>query len=482
MSTRSMVRALLLAGVGVALATWSVGPGSRKNVILITVDTLRADRLSSYGYQEHRTPNFDRLAEEGVLFENAFCDVTWTTPSMASVMTGRYPTVHGLRSSFQRLTSETITLAETLRAEGLHTAAIIASFPLHSVFGLNQGFVTYDEKFSAPLVILREPSTPTKHFDNARQEMNEFIIGKALGDAYRPDDQVSDRAIRWLREERHEPFFLWVHYFGPHEKPQPGTSVFEERRIQLDRYDPDVVFADEQVGRVLTALEELGLAERTAVVLHADHGQSLLEHNYFGHGRYVYESGHRIPLIIRAPGLLPAGQRVRRLARNVDLFPTILDLAQVAATVPVDGENLVAVAKDHVDSDSEEAYVETYLSATSLFADVIDGSDIRMGFRRVGLRTPQWKFIVNDPIPLVDRAYPPPITDDQRLRYYSEELYDLDADPDETTNVLAANRDLGATLLKRVWAYQPKSPSGSEHMQLDEETRAKLESLGYLAD
>jgi arylsulfatase A-like enzyme len=471
--------------IATALAACAPRPSERPNIVLITVDTLRPDRLSSYGYAKGETPNMDRLAREGVLFENAFCDVTWTTSSMASVMTGRYATRHGFRSSHQRLAPGTTTLAGVLHAAGLQTAAIVGSFPLDSMFGLDQGFDLYDDTFTAPLMSLRQAEEATKVPDRGvggHTEMRAFLREKAAHDAYRTDREVSDRAISWLRAERREPFFLWVHYFGPHEKPHAVDNYFQEVRLQLDEYDTDVATADAQVGRVLVTLDDLGLARRTAVILHADHGQSLAEHNFVGHGRYVYDVIQRVPLLMRLPGRLPAGRRASQLVRNIDLLPTVLALTGVALSIPVDGKSLLPLVDGSVAGGAAETYVETYQSANWKFADVIDSQhDVRLGFRRLGIRTLEWKFIVNDPIPFENMDDPPPVTDEMRRRYYSAELYDLRADPGETTNVITAHPDLATLFLKKVWAYQSVD-SSSEPMRLDDTMREKLKSLGYLAD
>ena len=476
----------MLIALAAVLATAAsiVGHHARPNVILITVDTLRADRLSAYGYDRHRTPNFDRLAEEGVLFEHAFCDVTWTTPSMASVMTGKYAPAHGLRTSFQFLDFAATTLAEVLHDAGYRTAAIVASYPLHSIYGLGQGFRTYDEKFSQPIATNDDseatgpPLTPNN--DKVTEWMRNFLRGVTV--AYRSDAETSTRVLGWLRTERHQPFFLWVHYFGPHEKPQDTDDIFEAVRRQLPEYDPDVATADVEVGRVLTALDELGLTADTAVILHADHGQSLLEHDYFGHGRFLYDTGQEIPLLLRFPGRVPAKRRVATMARNVDIFPTILELMGVRYAGALDGVSLVGAIDGESPVRDEETYAETYLSANWLFADVIDSaSDARLGFRRLGWRTRQWKFIMNDPVPTVDREGMP-IDESIRREFYTEELYDLAADPGETTNVINAHSEVANALRDKIWRMQRSTNPATPTMTLAPSTRQRLQSLGYLGN
>jgi arylsulfatase A-like enzyme len=487
--TRVRWLALILGAVGVGGAgLWLFWP-HHENVILITIDTMRPDRISAYGYDKHRTPNLDRLATEGTLFENAFCDVTWTTPSMASVMTGTYATRHGLRSSFQTLKPEAITLAEILRNHEMHTAAIIASYPLASIFGLNQGFDLYDETFTAPLALDDEvefgPQPAVPQPDRPPSDdtvaMRLFLVTQARSNAYRSDDQVSDRAIAWLRKERRDPFFLWIHYFGPHEKPTGYVGLeklAKERGVQLAAYDPDVVTVDQAIGRVLATLDELGLAADTAVIVHADHGQSLMEHDYFGHGRNVYDPTAHIPLIIRAPEHVPAGRRDALIARNVDILPTVLALLKIPNPVQSDGVDLFA----RPPGADPSAYVETYLSGTWLFADRLgDENDTRIGYRRLGIRTAHWKYVMNDPIPMLDSP-DAPFDDAFHRRYYTEELYDLTADPGETRSVTLQRRDVAEHLRQAILTLHSVAPTKSEAMPLDYATRDKLKALGYLAE
>jgi arylsulfatase A-like enzyme len=380
------------------------------------------------------------------------------------------------------------TIAEYLRSAGLDTGAIIASFPLDAIFGLDQGFRTYDDTFTKPLMF--DPEQPHaqgiiepvhSRFSENIEEMGDFLKDKAAHDAYRPDNEVTDAAVGWLTSHRHEPFFFWVHYFGPHEKPQETSDVFEERRRQLAQYDPDVATADHEVGRLLKVMTELGFMDRTAIILHADHGQSLLEHNYFGHGQDVYDPSQHVPLIIRPPGGIATGTRVSHMVRNLDIMPTILEFASLEPRERIDGRSLLPALTQGPLEVPEEIYVETYLSANRLFAQVIDpANDVRLGFRRLGICTPQWKYVVNDPFPFADVQDAPPITDETRRQYYSEELYDLASDPGEVHNVIREHKELAAAFLKRVWENQPRSKATPDAIPIGGTTRERLKSLGYV--
>ncbi|MBI3767352.1 MAG: sulfatase [Deltaproteobacteria bacterium] len=477
------------AAVALALSTSLLHLKRKSNVLLITIDTLRADHLSCYGSTDVYTPVIDTLAAHAVLFEQAYADVTWTTPSMASVMTGLYAPKHGVRTSYQRLRQSVTTVAEYLRQAGFETGAIVASFPLDSIFGLDQGFQTYDDTFTAPLSI--DPEHPPSQrsvervpsrFSDDTQEMMAMLFDKATHDAYRPDNEVTDAAIRWLTtRHRHEPFFFWVHYFGPHEKPQTTSDVYEERRRQLAQYNPDVEMSDHEVGRLLKVIRDLGFMDRTAIILHADHGQSLLEHDYFGHGRDIYDPSQRVPLIVRPSGGLATGMRVTRMVRNLDIMPTILALEGIEPRTTIDGRSLLPALTSSAIDVPEEIYVETYLSANFLFGEIIDPvNDVRLGYRRLGIRTSQWKYVVNDPAPFADVLNAPPITDEVRRKYYSEELYDLASDPGELRNVIASHRSLAAAFLEHVWEVQPRAAPTPEALPIGGTTRERLKSLGYV--
>lgn len=458
------------------------------NVLLITIDTQRPDRLSCYGYKKHSTPAFDRLAQEGVRFANAFCDVTWTTPSMSSVMTGSYPTRHGLRSTYQRLAEENITLAEVLRSQGYATAAIVGSFPVAAMFGLDQGFDHYDDRFSAPIVVggPNKRATVENRFHENIDDQRLFQMLKARADAYRPDAQVSDTVIAWLEQSRpkEKPFFLWVHYFGPHELQDLRLSPEQQYKQIIGAYDGQVRETDRQLHRVLDALDRLGLTSNTLTILHADHGQSLGEHLYVGHGRNLYDPTLRIPLLVRLPGVVPQGVVVDALARNIDIFPTVLDLTGIRIAHPIDGETLRTLWEpDEAKSSApRDLYCETYMPAMSAFAQRVsfEGQQLRLPFRRRGLRTQQWKYVLNEPWQMLDVSNPPPIPDELARRERSEELYDLRSNPLELARARISDRpDLLDEFRARVEAQGRGQVAPSQRRELDEAAKERLRSLGY---
>lgn len=297
---------------------------SSPNIVLITIDTMRVNRVSPYfttldtilapflrisgpggivarsleaaGYRpRYPTPNIDALARDGVVFDAAYCDVTWTTPSMASTMTGTYALRHGLRSNAHRLNESRVTLAEILAAHGYQTGAVIASYPLDSIYGLDQGFGVYDDAYTVPL--FGRFAGEDADSDAGQPVRSASSIGMGL----KTDAEVSDAATRLIASfaENDAPFFVWLHYFGPHSIQYEDLDNSENVRLHVATYSQKARRTDDAIGRVLRFLDESGLTDETLVILHSDHGESLGEHGYVGHGRFLYEDNLRVPLIDR---------------------------------------------------------------------------------------------------------------------------------------------------------------------------------------
>lgn len=436
------------------LAAWVLWPDRRPNVLLITIDSLRPDRVSAYGYTGNRTANLDRLAAEGVLFRNAFCDVPWTTASMASAMTARYAIRHGVRTPYQRLSDGATTLAEVLASHGYQTAAVVGSFPLDHVFNLSQGFQWYDDRYNEAIVRLRvkRERMPSVFYGDVNRD-RVFQTRKMQSDSFRTDETVADAAIGWLRRaSRRRPFFLWVDFFGPRQKEVAGEPMADALRRYLREYDGDVAGVDAQVGRIVDELDRGGWRRNTLVVVHADHGQSLLAHNYFGHGMQLYDASLRVPLILSLPGRLEQGVVREEMARNIDIMPTVLAIVGAPAPAEMDGRSLAPAIAGTEGGGAPEAFAETLLPAGVFAAIEVpdDGATARIGFRRRALRTAAWKYIVNEPHPLIDIVPVPPLPAGAVLRYRTEELYDLSADPGETRNVIGARPRVAARLRRQL--------------------------------
>lgn len=487
---------LVTALAGLAALACSAPPPERPDVLLITVDTLRADRLSCYGYPGQRTPWIDRLAAEGALFENAVSDTPWTTPSMASVLTGVYPTQHGFRSTnAHRLAAENETLAEILAGRGYATAAVIGSFPLDSIFQLDQGFASYDDAFTTPIWILpdHEPRPLASEFRATPEARALFTLEKALADSRRSDAEVTDAAAARLAElaaAPEVPFFLWVHYFGPHAKPDWRSSPAERDREHLARYDPDLRSLDSEIGRLLDALEESGRAPRTLVVFHADHGESLGEEGYLGHGQLLNRASMRVPLMLRLPGAIPAGARVEALVRNVDIFPTVLALAGGPGRATPAGRSLLPLARGGLlarwlsgREPERVAYMETFYPAHKAFAKKLfrGGEEVAAGFSRRSVQSGRWRLERREPQPLLDVSpeLQPELAEPLLASLRAEELYDLEAPGGELRDVSHAHPEVAARLRALLDAEVAAERAAATSSPIDAEARLRLESLGY---
>ncbi|HUP50180.1 MAG TPA: sulfatase-like hydrolase/transferase [Thermoanaerobaculia bacterium] len=399
------------------------------NVLLVTLDTTRADHIGAYGYPGARTPNIDALAREGVLFEHCITPSAYTLPSHASIMTGLYPPAHGVRlNGDAALGDSQTTLAERLSADGYRTGAFVGAFVLDGRWGLRQGFDHYDDHFQLG---------PDQRLDLARVQ--------------RPANQVVDAALQWLDEDRSKPFFAWLHFYDPHtpyEPPEPFKSQFAGRGPNA-MYDGEIAFADSQVGRLLAWLREKGLAENTIVIVTSDHGEGLGSHGESEHGYYIYDYAVRVPLIIRGAGMAPA--RVTRQVRTIDLFPTILDLVSIGESAKVEGESLLPLI-----TGSEPKERTRYAYSESM------ATRLQYGWSALySVRTNAHKYI----------AAP------------RSELYDLRDDPGETRNRLDDERRVVLQLRRELTSIreegEKRAPKAQE-ANLDDETLRKLASLGYL--
>lgn len=420
---------LLLSLLGlVTCAAHEERAPSRTNVVLVTVDTLRADRLGAYGNASGLTPNLDRLARSGVVFENASAAAPLTLPSHASILTGTYPLRHGVRDNGgYHLAPESVTLAETLAARSYRTGAFVGAFVLDSRWGLDQGFERYFDDFDF------------ESFDDV-----------SLGLVSRRGDEVVSEALAWMGGAKAGPFFAWLHLYDPHapyEPPEPYRSRRAGERYGL--YDGEVVYVDELIGRLLDWLSRESLDEATVVVVMADHGEALEDHGELDHGFFIYDATMKVPFLIRAPAL-PKGVRVRAQVRSIDLMPTVLDLVGLPPEPSVQGTSLLPLALGESKSLDLVAYGESHYPRLHY-----GWSELR------SLRSEEFHFI--------DAPSP--------------ELYDLRIDPGETRNLALERPDAVSELRGRLEDELERNPGALEVREpeaLDDETREKLTALGYL--
>jgi len=439
-------RFALSLGLAAAAAAAGCNPRPQPDIVLVTIDTLRADRLGAYGYHRDTSPSLDALAKEGYLFENALSVMGTTLPAHVSLMTSAGTLTHGIKGNFNYLgvayegTRETSPLAVDLAAAGYETAAFVGATPLKRHAGLALGFDHYD--------------------DPSERE--------------RSAEETTEAVLAWLGRERTRPFFLWVHYFDPHYKyraPADYDSLFTTDAAQIEwlegrgidhrdprvvrqnnRYDREVRYVDDQLGRVFRALKQGGLWERAAVLVTADHGEGLGQHDWMHHG-YIYNEQLRVPLILKWPagvGPRAKGQRESRLVSLLDVVPTLVR----HLGVPVAPERRARY--EGLDLFAAET------SRDFLFAErttqEFDWAEKRW-FALTGLR---WKYL-----------------------HRSDEgdaLFDLEADPGETTNVIARHPEIARSMRRRIddTLASARVPEADVPDGLPEELVEELRGLGYV--
>ncbi len=406
-ATAAVLLAATLAAVSGACRPREGGVARRPNVVLVTLDTTRADRLGCYGAPAPGTPNFDRLAREGIQFDMAIASSAVTPPSHASILTGLQPQHHGVRvlyaASGYRLASTTPTLAAVLRGAGWRTGAFLSAFPVSSFFGFDQGFDAFDGGPAGRGMIKTQDGA--WDWDVAASQ--------------RRSDKTTDRAIDWLSKTP-SPFFLWVHYWDPHDDvltPPPEvlapfhleTGDHDQRRRRL--YDAEVFYVDQQFGRLVESLQKEGRLDDTIVVVVGDHGEGLGDHDWWYH-RILYQEQIRVPLIVRLPGG-PRGRVVPDLVRLVDIFPTILQAVGIAPPKPVDGVSLQGLLEGRPNEPRRLAY-----------ADALNLYDLAAKMLR---KRPQDDLLYCETDGRWKLIYRPRRPD-------TSELYDLQADPREQVN------------------------------------------------
>jgi len=394
------------------------------NLVVITIDTLRADHLGCYGYKQVKTPNIDALAAEGSRFTHAFTPVPVTLPSHSSIFTGTYPMLSGMHDfSANKLSPQQPTLASVLKEHGYTTGAVIGSAVLDSRFGLNHGFDFYYD-----------------HFDFSRlQESN-------LEEMERPGNVVADHTLEWLSQNYQKKFFLWMHLYDPHYPYRPPAPY--DKEYASHPYDGEIAFADAQVGRLLRFLKEKGIYRNTVIVLSGDHGESLGEHGEKTHGFFIYNATLHVPLIIRAPELKTVGL-VEASTSLTDIMPTVLNLLKLDVPPQVQGQSLIPLLSGKHDEGSRSLYAETFLPRLHF-----NWSELR------GVETRNYHFI--------DAPKP--------------ELYDLSKDPGETNNLLAQKKAVAEEMQAKLTALIREYSAGPEMAEktgLDPALMERLKSLGY---
>ena len=427
MNTKIRTFSILLLVVIIGIAAWFFlggGPSRVKirNVVLISIDTCRADYLGCYGYRRKITPNIDAVAKEGILFENVVVPIPLTLPSHSSMLTGTTPLYHGIHDNLDyQLGQSNLTLAEILKDNGFVTGAIISCFVLDSQFGLDQGFDTYNDQFEE------------EHYAG---NISERIGGEA-----------SRFAVEWLEEHKNERFFFFLHYFDPHtdyEPPEPFASKF-----LFNPYAGEIAYTDYCISRVIKKLKDLGLYDSTLLIITGDHGEMLGEHGESEHGFFIYESAIKVPLIFKLPGRHKS-KRIKEMVGLIDIVPTVCSLLGIQLPRQVQGKDISSCLFGKSFPDRQR-----HIYCESLYPTKYNANSL------LGVVTERWKYI-------------------QTTR---PELYDIAEDPQESNNLVTKHPQRARILqdrLKQILEEQFRKGPDSE-LELDEQSKRRLESLGYVA-
>ena len=479
---------LALAAVGVLLGAAAPGraadpaaspdtagaapaPAARRpNVLVVTLDTTRADHTSAYGYSRPTTPRLVELAKQGVRFDTAYAPIATTLPSHTSMFTGLLPRTHGALKNGLPVNPKLTLLAETMRDAGYETTAFLGSFAVSSRFGLQRGFTNYDDHFKD---------------GQCKWEVSRWEGQKIEGDFCRRGDLTRAVAVEWLQghgylpkdgaakgsaKKPDKPFFAWIHFFDPHnpyDPPEAQAKLFpplsanpSELERDIANYDGEIHFTDQEVGNLLDALAAGGILDDTIVIVVGDHGEGLMDHGWMLHGLQIYEEAVHVPLIVRWPAKLPKGKTIAEPVELVDLTPTILDLTGVAApkvTPPVEGLSLAPALLGQAKLDPERPILvqRRFYAGDNEKGIAVKGS-------KHGLRVGRWKYI-------------------EAKEENTFELYDLQSDPGEKKNLAdakPAERDaMAAKLATTLAGTAAAAPTART---VSPEDQRKLEALGYV--
>ena len=423
---RYWVIGLLVLGLTGFVAVWVFrGSGDAvemPNVLLISIDTCRADHLSCYGYEAETTPNIDAVAAEGILFENTISPVPITLPSHSSMLTGTIPPFHGVHDNHAHLPDEgNVSLAEVLRDAGYTTGGIISAYVLDSYFGIDQGFDSYHDEFKSPL----------------EGNMN----------VQRRGEETTDIALDWLEENKEGAFFLFLHYYDPHmnyEPPEPFAS-----RFAPSLYAGEIAYTDYCIGQVVKKLKDLNLYDSTLIIVTADHGQMLGEHGEGGHTYFIYQSAIKVPLIFKLPGQCQSA-RIESIAGLVDIVPTVCSLLNIRAPGNIQGVDLSPSFHTQNSSQSDRHVFCESLEATKY------GGNSLLG-------------VVNDRFKYIQTTRP--------------ELYDVIEDPGELDNLFENEQERASVMrgkLAQVLEESSRIDNRGSAAEMDPQAIQRLESLGYV--
>jgi arylsulfatase A-like enzyme/Flp pilus assembly protein TadD len=417
---------IAIAGAFPAYGTADNARAEGMNLLVITLDTMRADRIGAYGYEKADTPHLDDLAKNGVIFTDCYSPVPLTLPAHCSLFTGRYPLGHRVRDNGTFLLSGTeITLAEMMKNEGYDTYAVIASFVLMAKFGLKQGFSVYDDSLQASELV-----------HNFHSEI--------------AADVVYTKFKNWFDKRREEKFFAWVHFYDPHLPYSPPEEFIRNRNDPSDLYDGEVAYTDVFVGKIIQDLKNREVLDSTLVIIVGDHGEAFGEHQEYGHSVFCYEENLRVPLVFYCPPLFQGGSVVKNRVSLVDIMPTLLEIYRMDKPPALHGKSFSKMLTGGNERGERSVYIESMYGRESLgwapLTGIIDGP---------------YKYI----------SLPEP------------ELYDLSKDSQEKNNLYVKNRDVVTDLDKKLKTImlEYSTSRGNARRRLSAEDRERLQSLGYIS-
>lgn len=411
---------------------------TRPNVLIITIDTLRSDHCSSYGYSRKTTPTMEQIASEGTRFDVSYSPIPQTGPSHMSLLTGLYPITHGAVKNGYVLNESFQTLAEELKHAGYQTAGVVSAFPVSRKFGLAQGFDFFDDNFAG---------------DRGSLVKKRWAGHEVEGVFDRPATDTTNKVLDWLKtRDDSKPLFLWIHYFDPH-GPYNAPSKYrfdaganaDELTQRIAEYDAEIRYADTEMSRVLQMFREQNMLDKTLLVITADHGEGLMDHGRLDHGHLIYEEDLRIPLIFRWPGHVAAHHIVKSAVELVDVHDAVLQLVGLKK----DGSSKLLMTLKN-DQDAPVFLQRTHYEKGDPHDD------------KYGIRWGKWKYIE--------------VSDGS-----SPELYDLSADPDERSNIAEQSAQKVSELSARIKEWRLKydrRPAKGQH--INEEDRERLKALGYV--
>lgn len=436
------------------------------NVLLITLDTTRADRLGFFGYPGSYTPNLDNIASRGVSFINTYSTSGMTAMAHASILTGLYPHKHGVRVFYgptgNYLYESVRTLAGILGEAGYKTGGFVSAFTASKHYGLDKGFDT----FQSNLEVDKMPDAPKKPYGKTN-----VFLREPYRREQRRGDAVTDEALEWVINVE-APYFLWVHYFDPHDPsllppdeaaglfgvqaPQPGPGLMSPQS-RLELYDPEIYYMDYQIGRLLNKLKAYGHLDDTVIAVLSDHGQGLMDHGWLQH-RLLYQEQIKIPFMLIIPDL-PSPHICPSIARNVDLMPTLLSILNIDIPEQIDGVDLIPLIRNQNNSDNY-AYAEALNTLDNFLPQRLPDKHKDLLFCLV---ENDWKLIYH------------------LMHPENSELYNLSLDPGEKNNLYFNHPEIAERLREKI---EETGALEIETVQRDQgmnpNTFSALKSLGYI--